>query len=118
MKREFLNCFWDLAVDEPETRNAAGKSLIGFITERNEDSESPDSKVSSINYAFSRLTKGLSSSRESARQGFSCCLTELLSLGVVCVDDTIIAIDEVTKVTSQISCIVVVIIGLQVLYHQ
>ncbi|ODV98359.1 hypothetical protein PACTADRAFT_48137 [Pachysolen tannophilus NRRL Y-2460] len=64
--------FYRLASDLEDERIHAAKSLLDELTEVNDQQE--------WNYALDRLIKGLSSSRASARVGYSMCLTELLSI--------------------------------------
>jgi DNA polymerase phi len=89
--REFLNCFWDLAVNDSGTRISAVEKLLEFI-------EKSDDRSVDIEYTAKRLIRGISSSREAARQGFASCLTQLLSLGIIDVDYVIEGIKETTKV--------------------
>ncbi|KAJ2956399.1 hypothetical protein NQZ79_g7736 [Umbelopsis isabellina] len=90
-----LPLYWDLASLDPETRTTAARTLISTLasfqttfeetgakadtTENDEDSLevncAPD-----VSYALKRLIRGLPSSREAARQGYSLALTELLGL--------------------------------------
>ena len=87
--KEFLQCFWDLALDDGAKRVAASARLIEFV-KKNLDAER--------DYALKRLIKGLASSRESARHGFSTCLCEFLHLPGVKVDDALEIMDNSTKV--------------------
>lgn len=89
--REFLNCFWDLAVNDAELRIQASNSLLLLLSKS-------ESIVEDSDYTTKRLVRGLSSSRESARQGFSSCLTELMFTDRTSVKDIITAINESTKV--------------------
>ncbi|GAB5585522.1 DNA-directed DNA polymerase [Umbelopsis nana] len=90
-----LPLYWDLASLDPQTRTTAARTLISTLatfqtafeesggktdaTENDEDSLeatcAPD-----VSYALKRLIRGLPSSREAARQGYSLALTELLGL--------------------------------------
>ena len=72
--QKFLSYFWDLASDEDKCRITASVNIISFLKE-NEDA---DQSIADVEYAIKRLIKGLSSSRQSARQGFATCLCELL----------------------------------------
>ena len=89
--REFLNCFWDLAVLDQEKRINAGLSLMDFL--QIESIEKDD-----LDYAVNRLVKGLSSSREAARQGFSACLSQLINAGIFKVSDILTLVEQSTKV--------------------
>lgn len=64
--------YYRLASDIEEERLLALKLLLNELSEAGSDSE--------YTYALDRLIKGLSSSRASARIGFSTCLTEILSV--------------------------------------
>jgi DNA polymerase phi len=87
-----LPLYWDLASLDPQTRTTAARTLISTLatfqtafeesggktdaTENDEDSLeatcAPD-----VSYALKRLIRGLPSSREAARQGYSLALTEV-----------------------------------------
>lgn len=74
---KFMNWFWDLASDSHERRTLAAKLIIKHIIE----AQKLTSDISTdADYAMKRLVRGISSSRESARLGFSTCLCQLLSL--------------------------------------
>lgn len=67
--------FYKLASDLQEERVQAAISLIKELASlENNDSE--------WEYVLNRLIKGLSSNRNSARLGFSLCLTEVLSVAL------------------------------------
>jgi DNA polymerase phi len=64
------------------------------------DGEKKDILANDTEYALKRLVRGLGSSRESARQGFSACLCEVLNiLPQVRVIDVLSVLDENTKVS-------------------
>jgi DNA polymerase phi len=87
-----LPLYWDLASLDPQTRTTAARTLISTlasfqasfeengaktdVTETEEDTLdvacAPD-----VSYALKRLIRGLPSSREAARQGYSLALTEV-----------------------------------------
>jgi hypothetical protein len=87
----FLNCFWDLAVDNIDLRSSATKNIYDFI-------DVSENKTENLKYALKRLVKGLSSSREFARQGFSSCLSYLLHKDLVTIQEVIDLIEETTIV--------------------
>lgn len=89
--REFLNYFWDLASEESQKRITAADNVFRHC-------ESCDGFNADVEYALKRLIRGLSSSRECARQGFASCLTGLLTLPCVEIGNTISCLDENTKV--------------------
>ena len=68
---EFLKCFWDLASNDELTRVNSVDNILSHIKSGEKDTDFLDEVQE---YTLSRLVKGLSSSRESARQGFACCL--------------------------------------------
>lgn len=84
----FLNFFWELASDDQGSRTAASKGLLDFVRKN----------TSEADYALLRLVKGLASSRESARQGFSTCLCGFLLLPGVTVTKALEYLDEHSKV--------------------
>lgn len=97
----FLSYFWDLADDSLEKRLASSEKLLLHVktaistqTTKNE----AGTMVSDLDYTLKRLIRGLSSSRNSARQGFATCLTSLLRDGHISLSDTLIMMEEYTKV--------------------
>jgi hypothetical protein len=91
--KDFLQCFWDLALDNSNARVAASARLIEFV-KKNLETER--------DYALKRLIKGLGSSRDCARHGFATCLTEFLHLPGVSVEHTLEILDNSTKVTGSL----------------
>ncbi|KAI8362755.1 DNA polymerase phi-domain-containing protein [Blakeslea trispora] len=89
-----LQLYWDLASFDPSARQTAAHSLIKTLAEfqktHEETLESKDIAdteekldllcASDVSYAVRRLLRGLPSSRQGARQGFSLALTELLAI--------------------------------------
>lgn len=90
-----LQLYWDLASFEPSVRQGAALSLIKTLAdfqkthedtlENANDIADTEEKLdilcaSDVSYAVRRLLRGLPSSRQGARQGFSLALTELLAL--------------------------------------
>ncbi|KAJ3275621.1 hypothetical protein HDV01_007624 [Terramyces sp. JEL0728] len=83
-----LSEYWDLAAIDPEKRNNAAFSLINkltalhaeYTTEIKTVQDFQTHSAPDISYALKRLLRGLSSSRDGARQGFAVALTELLRL--------------------------------------
>eukprot|EP00743_Colponemidia_sp_Colp-15_P008419 GILK01009149.1.p1 GENE.GILK01009149.1~~GILK01009149.1.p1 ORF type:complete len:1355 (+),score=420.14 GILK01009149.1:41-4105(+) len=89
--KEFLQHFWDLADANAEIRKAATANLLKALQESDQKKMpvAPVEKKSSgldlpgasneLTYTLKRLIRGLSSSREGARQGFALALTQLLA---------------------------------------
>ncbi|KAF7729634.1 DNA-directed DNA polymerase [Apophysomyces ossiformis] len=90
-----LQLYWDLASFDPNVRQTAAQSLIRSLAEfqstheqtleNKEDVADTEEKLdalcaSDVSYAVRRLLRGLPSSRQGARQGFSLALTELLAI--------------------------------------
>ena len=89
-----LQLYWDLASFEPSVRQSAAESLIKTLTEFQKTHEDTldttdiadtEEKLdqlcaSDVSYAVRRLLRGLPSSRQGARQGFSLALTEVYLL--------------------------------------
>ncbi|KAI8329969.1 DNA polymerase phi-domain-containing protein [Chlamydoabsidia padenii] len=91
-----LNLYWDLASLDATTRHQATVTLIRTLAEfqvahekaldttTNQLADSEETLdqlcASDVSYAVRRLLRGLPSSRQGARQGFSLALTELLSV--------------------------------------
>ena len=95
MSNSTLSLYWDLAVTDPQLRNNACSKLIQSLTEFQQkflaETQHTESELSSwesvkancapdICYALKRLIRGLSSSRDCAREGFTVALTELFRL--------------------------------------
>jgi hypothetical protein len=98
----FMNWFWDLASDDQTKRLYAGTMIIKHIT-----SSTPASASESLStdgeYALKRLIRGISSSRDSARQGFSACLCQLyIAFPGIEMNKIISLIEESTKVVLQV----------------
>lgn len=87
-----LQLYWDLASFEPSVRQSAAQSLIKTLAdfqkthedtlENANDIADTEEKLdllcaSDVSYAVRRLLRGLPSSRQGARQGFSLALTEV-----------------------------------------
>jgi chemotaxis protein histidine kinase CheA len=99
-----LQVFWDLASLDAEERQSATLRLIQMLTERQTDHSTDGTEQllkdqeqlsrafhADVLYSFNRLLRGLSSSRDGARQGFSLALTELLaSFFVPCVSTSLL----------------------------
>eukprot|EP01125_Pyxidicula_operculata_P012838 TRINITY_DN4231_c0_g1_i1.p1 TRINITY_DN4231_c0_g1~~TRINITY_DN4231_c0_g1_i1.p1 ORF type:complete len:1287 (+),score=379.66 TRINITY_DN4231_c0_g1_i1:74-3934(+) len=83
----FLQLFWDLSsVDDRVRENAAASlitSLDSFQSKYTDVEKSGNIYCPELVYTLDRLTKGLSSSRDGARQGFALALTEILRFPVV-----------------------------------
>ena len=94
---KFMNWFWDLASDNQERRTLAAKLIVKHIIEAQKHTTSLSTDAE---YAVKRLVRGISSSRESARLGFSTCLCQLLTLFPVIVSDNVTKLlDESTQVS-------------------
>ncbi|ORX80479.1 hypothetical protein BCR32DRAFT_327691 [Anaeromyces robustus] len=114
-----LQYFWDLASINTEARNKAAVSLIKALyqfqeqyQEDNKDNWDEYLKDTSVErletlcspdvlYALKRLIRGLPSSRDSARQGFSVALTELLSmLSFITISDVLALLEKATETSN------------------
>ncbi|KAI8907298.1 DNA polymerase phi-domain-containing protein [Gorgonomyces haynaldii] len=65
-----LEYFLDLTSVKADKRIQAAEDLLAGL---------PETRNSDVDYALKRLVRGLSSSKDGARQGFATCLTELLA---------------------------------------
>ena len=108
---KFINWFWDLSSDDNLRRSYAGTMIIKFIQEKEQEKEfevknEVKNEVKSLKglssngvYTLERLIRGISSSRDSSRQGFSACLCQFLStFSYLDIESVITLIDESTKV--------------------
>ncbi|CEP07442.1 hypothetical protein, partial, partial [Parasitella parasitica] len=109
-----LQLYWDLASFDPSARQTAAHSLIKTLADFqknheetldvNNDIADTEEKLdllcaSDVSYAVRRLLRGLPSSRQGARQGFSLALTELLA--IVDVVSTKLVLDLLIKYTER-----------------
>ncbi|OQS03010.1 hypothetical protein THRCLA_04679 [Thraustotheca clavata] len=69
-RSSFLKVFWDLAELNVSTRTSAVESIVAHLRAANNSDE--------LEYTLKRLIRGLASSRDAARQGFSTALTAVL----------------------------------------
>lgn len=84
--KELLGFFWNLADIEPATRCESAASLVAHLRVAHERSRAVGGPAAAdgappcaeVAYAAQRLVRGLSSSRDCARQGFALALTRLL----------------------------------------
>ncbi|ORX59850.1 hypothetical protein BCR36DRAFT_315879 [Piromyces finnis] len=114
-----LQYYWGLASINTEDRNKAAVSLIKALyqfqeqhQEENKDNWDEYLKDTSIErletlcspdvlYALKRLIRGITSSRDSSRQGFSVALTELLSmLSFITISDVLTLLEKATEITN------------------
>ncbi len=76
---KFLALFWDLASTEPKVSKKAAITLIrslDFCQKRFEEG-GESGHCQELTYSLKRLVRGLGSSRDGARVGFSVALTEV-----------------------------------------
>ncbi len=112
-KSDFLAFFWDLASEEQEKRLLSAKNIIRYVenlptsgssspSSSDEATENGDGKASADDafYTLKRLVRGLSSSREAARQGFASCLCELAKMPRFTVKQIVDMIEDQTKLAS------------------
>ncbi|TDH72158.1 hypothetical protein CCR75_000991 [Bremia lactucae] len=72
-KSDFLNLFWTLAENDRNVRMQAVMQLLDHL-------KNSAKQESEVQYALKRLVRGLASSRDAARQGFSTALSGLLAM--------------------------------------
>jgi hypothetical protein len=79
--KKMMQLYWDLASLEPMERQTAAKQLIealkAHIPEEKEGATVESLLTDESAYALKRLVRGLPSSRDAARQGFSLALSEV-----------------------------------------
>lgn len=98
-----MNWFWDLASDDDSRRCIAASMIVKYVAETQKKVETPGAMSVDGDYTLKRLVRGLSSSRDSARQGFSACLCQFLVVFPdVNVTDVTNLLDDTTKVRSLI----------------
>lgn len=97
----FMDYFWDLASERDDRRLTAANSLISFLLKKQDTCSNTLSNDGE--YTLKRLVKGLSSSREQARLGFSTCLTQFLkTFPFVNLDEVMNLLEDVTKITGSV----------------
>jgi DNA polymerase phi len=96
---DFKQFFYELASLEKDVRIKAANELLSYLQTKVAVEE-----VSEYHqYCVERLVKGLASSRDAARQGFSVTLCEVLKFGKVTVDKVLAVMDQHMLVSSLIS---------------
>jgi hypothetical protein len=96
----FMNWFWDLASDDLSRRLYAGTMIVKHVQTTSAASSDHEPTLSADGeYALKRLIRGVSSSRDSARQGFSSCLCQFYkTFPFIESNKIILLIEESTKV--------------------
>lgn len=94
-----MNWFWDLASDDDSRRCIAASMIVKYVAETQKKVETANTMSVDGDYTLKRLVRGLSSSRDSARQGFSACLCQFLAVFPnVDITEVLNLLDETTKV--------------------
>ena len=89
MSKSSLSLYWELASTDASIRSKAVESLIQALQKFQSDHSSSDALIVNssdlekqlapdVSYGLKRLLRGLPSSRDGARQGFSVALSEVL----------------------------------------
>jgi DNA polymerase phi len=86
---EFKQFYWDLASADKHARLKAAQGLVQYIIDRPKAE-----KDEYVTYSVERLIKGLSSSHDAARQGFSVTLCEVLKLSTASVKQVLELLDR------------------------
>ncbi|RYH08474.1 hypothetical protein EON65_40865 [archaeon] len=87
---EFKQFYYDLASLEKDVRLKAANGLLAYLQEKVSANELDEYH----NYTVERLIKGLASSRDAARQGFSVVLCEVLKSSQMPVSKVLTLIDQ------------------------
>lgn len=82
--KEYLQFFWDLASNDSEKRILTCINFMNYMKTHSID----------LKYTLVRLIKGLGSSRESAREGFSIFLCEFLRYNKISIEDVLQVLDD------------------------
>lgn len=79
-KGDFLKLFWTLAESDRAARTQAAARILAHLRAETAGSSNgkADGEGSKVQYTLKRLVRGLASSRDAARQGFSAALAGLL----------------------------------------
>ena len=95
---KFMNWFWDLASDDGAIRAHAAEMILKFVQLAQSNHGKKDELCADLDYSVKRLVRGLSSSRQSARQGFAACLSAVLThFELVRTKDIIDLIEKTTQ---------------------
>ena len=96
---KFMNWFWDLASDDDNKRSIPATMILKYVAETQKRVDTPNTMSVDFEYTLKRLIRGLSSSRDSARQGFSACLCQFLKVfRFVELTQVMEILDDTTKV--------------------
>eukprot|EP00299_Pterocystis_sp_00344_P015649 c7826_g1_i1.p1 GENE.c7826_g1_i1~~c7826_g1_i1.p1 ORF type:complete len:1219 (-),score=310.28 c7826_g1_i1:21-3677(-) len=102
MSKTVLDQFWGLASLDQKQRIRSCRLLISAL-KKSQESLTPGELSGDITYSLRRLVRGLSSSRDGARQGFSMALIELLKeFPFISADDVLSQVKESTTITKSI----------------
>jgi DNA polymerase phi len=96
----YLKFFWDLAVDDKETRVQACHDLMKYLASICESKPEEKDTIGLMEYTMKRLVRGLASPRDSARQGFAACLCDFFRLPHTSTASALSILDDNTKVGS------------------
>lgn len=77
-RNEFLKLFWNLAESDAEARAQAVAHIIAHLQQKQNKADATFDE--DLQYTLKRLVRGLASSRDAARQGFSAALAGLLEV--------------------------------------
>ncbi|GFR06092.1 myb-binding protein 1A-like protein [Trichonephila clavata] len=88
--KNFLDLFGKLANNNSEKRIKACVNILNILRRKQGEAENKNEPTKELQYCVERLVKGLASSRESARLGFSLLLTELLKhFDIILIEDVL-----------------------------
>ncbi|XP_065891483.1 uncharacterized protein [Dysidea avara] len=101
-EKSVLGPFWGLASNDNVKQLQSAKELIVLLRNSQDEHElsSGSGLCDNLSYSVERLVRGLSSNRDGARQGFTVCLTEVLSLfDCVSVNEVLQLVDKHLMIT-------------------
>ncbi|KAI3638733.1 hypothetical protein MIR68_003231 [Amoeboaphelidium protococcarum] len=98
-KKQLMSLFWDLSSNDKAIRDQAALSLVEQVVELQQQQSMTADNGSTVHvdveYALTRLVKGLASDRHGARQGYTVALTSILK------QVTVIAISHAVELCNQ-----------------
>ena len=97
-----MDLFGDLASDTASVRHRAGTLVVKYLIQAQGGAltQSPENLCADLEYSLKRLVRGLSSGRQSARQGFAACLCELLIVfSFITYHQVMTLLEDTTKIT-------------------
>lgn len=103
VEKNVLDLLWKLTNNKSKIRIAACVDILNILHRKQAEAENKNKPTKDLQYCIERLVKGLASSRDSARLGFSLLLTEILKqIDIIQIEDILELVKQHLSVTSTI----------------